>query len=83
MSRDPERERERLRWIPVTERLPGRNEIVIVRDGVRVSVGSYSPMMEDWWSLSGSILRCSTTVTHWMPLPEPPEVEQGEEVTDG
>jgi hypothetical protein len=60
------------RWIPVSERLPERNEIVLAVDQGGVTVGSYSPMLEDWWALHGDRMAPGAVVTHWMPLPEPP-----------
>lgn len=61
------------RWIPVTERLPdypGRFMCYYeVNDygenGHCIDWGMYDP--DDGWYVSG--------VTHWMPLPEPPEEE--------
>lgn len=68
------------RWIPVTERLPG-TEKVLITDGDIVMRGYRRPdgvwkygieLHEVWERLS--IKR----VTHWMPLPEPPkEVQDG------
>jgi len=60
------------RWISVEERLPERNEPVLVVDESGVNVGSYSPMLDDWWSLQGDRMAPGPQVTHWMPLPEPP-----------
>jgi len=76
--------REQLRWIPVGERLPEKNysdigDEVLVKlgyplertaamkfdEGVFYSGGWGSPST-DW----------TDKVTHWMPLPEPPEVEE-------
>jgi hypothetical protein len=67
---------ERLRggWIPTSERLPDRNEIVLATDQDGVTVGSYSPMLDDWWTLHGDRMAPGAVVTHWMPLPEPPEL---------
>lgn len=62
-------------WIPVEERLPERNEIVLAFDQGGVTVGSYSPMLEDWWTLQVDRMAPGAVVTHWMPLPEPPEVK--------
>lgn len=62
------------KWIPVTERLPG-TEKVLITDGEIVMRGYRRPdgvwkygvgLDEVWEKLS---LR---PVTHWMPLPEPP-----------
>lgn len=56
-----------VKWIPVTERLPGIGERVItyrkgygVKENFRSGDGT-------WWS--------GFKITHWMPLPEPPKEE--------
>jgi hypothetical protein len=59
------------KWVSVEERLPERNEQVLVIDECGVTVGSYSPMLEDWWSLRGDRMAPGPVVTHWMPLPSP------------
>lgn len=58
-------------WIPVTERLPDhRTTCLIVDDGV-VVVG-WRNLIGEWYDVAGDRLKY---VTHWMPLPEPPESE--------
>ena len=59
-------------WISVSERLPDRNEIVLATDQDGVTVGSYSPMLDDWWTLHGDRMAPGAVVTNWMPLPKPP-----------
>ena len=68
---------ERSRWIPVTERLPEvwcnveTAELVnymIYSPYFGVDIGSYHAESKTWFCVA---LPC--TVTHWMPLPEPPE----------
>lgn len=54
------------KWIPVSERLPEKSDVVIGYDaihGIRVMFYHYSLLYTNEW-------RC---VTHWMPLPEPPK----------
>lgn len=72
------------RWIPVTERLP-ENGVPVLINYIGNNDGKYHPdgtaAWTDygcfWWD--GSLKDCDTEVavpiTHWMPLPEPPEVE--------
>lgn len=71
---------ERQRWIPVTERLPEVSNSWGVSDIVFCIISDpsgYPPpnpglcvYLEDGrWTCYGQIVR----VTHWMPLPEPPE----------
>ncbi len=60
------------RWIPVTDRLPEENgEFYLVCD---MKTAGYLPdrgMYEDGeWTVQNDPL---FVVTHWMPLPEPPE----------
>lgn len=75
---------ERARWIPVTERLPEEGVPVLINyigtngevyaDGVAVwtECGCF------WWE--GSLADCeedvAVPITHWMPLPAPPEVKK-------
>ena len=63
------------RWISVEERLPEDYEdvVIIMRNGAsswyRVAYREYGG-----WSFGGG-RRVTDEVTHWMPLPEPPEEE--------
>jgi hypothetical protein len=78
VSDDEERER----WIPVTERLPDDNVPVALVAGRAVAAGELYRGL--WYhTLPQLVSRQIAGVTHWMPLPEPPEVEQGEEVNRG
>ena len=71
---------EREKWVPVTERLPEvwRNDetselvnYMIYSPDFGVDIGNYHANAKKWLCMA---LPC--TVTHWMPLPEPPkEVE--------
>lgn len=61
-------------WIPVSERLPEEDEWVLVfsKRGRRpVHDSKLLYVDEDY----GPQWICSHSVTHWMPLPEPPEHE--------
>lgn len=67
------------RWIPVDERLPEvwrsdeTAELVnymIYSPDFGVDIGNYHAKAKKWLCMA---LPC--TVTHWAPLPEPPEVE--------
>ena len=69
--------REKQRWIPVTERLPERDVQVLgwYKDN---PFSQYRPEVVAW-NGNGWVFvyahRYVTNVTHWMPLPEAPEVE--------
>lgn len=67
-------------WIPVTERLPEKEDgKVLVTDGIQVNFSYRNHFYRD----QGGTLRVPANygqgmnVTHWMPLPEPPETEKG------
>lgn len=62
--------RESMRWIPVSERLPEDDTTVLVAGGC-----AYYQSHNGWFTLMGSDAhrRISWVVTHWMPLPKPPE----------
>lgn len=79
LQQEIEKLRSGRRWIPVTERLPEvwRNDetaelvnYMIYSPDFGVDIGSYHAKAKKWFCM---VLPC--TVTHWMPLPEPPEVE--------
>lgn len=61
-------------WIPAAERLPEENAVYMVSafDGHdrRVTFAQWQNRIKRWY-LTGS--RSYWKVTHWMPLPEPPE----------
>ena len=67
------------RWIPVSERLPEEGEVVLayLPKQIDVESGVYAAMLSKLQTLKGTF---STSfgfgfeATHWMPLPEPPEV---------
>jgi hypothetical protein len=62
-------------WIPVSERLPTEelaSVLVYTKDG-GVSEGQYYPTIKSWKQFRWSVE--NATVTHWMPLPKPPESE--------
>lgn len=70
------------RWIPVEERLPEvwRNDktvelvnYMIYSPDFGVDIGNYHAKAKKWLCMA---LPC--TVTHWMPLPSGPEVENAE-----
>ena len=70
------------RWIPVEERLPateswGASKVVL---GIVQNESGYPPpnpcfcvyLGNQQWTIRGQM----ATITHWMPLPEPPEEER-------
>lgn len=77
---------DRTRWIPVTERLPEANEFEEVGGMSKVVLGIakndsgfslFNPCLCVYLSDGRWIFRGKpVTVTHWMPLPEPPEEER-------
>ena len=70
------------RWIPCSERMPKPNEYVLYvwrskNGAVSVLHGWHiENRVENAWHQSGiGMSRSNEEVTHWMPLPEPPESE--------
>lgn len=61
---------EREKWVPVTERLPDQcmDILVVYRDG-HILMGT--AMCDDWIEEDLE----DRKITHWMPLPDGPEVE--------
>lgn len=60
------------KWISVDERLPKDKQYVLIMWNGVLQFGFYKPNRREWVNL---ITGCDTKykVTHWMPLPEPPE----------
>ena len=57
------------KWIPVSERKPDCDR-VLLSDGKNVTIATrYAPGAYDAWDVWEKM------PTHWMPLPEPPEVK--------
>lgn len=54
-------------WISVKDRLPNVGVIVIIPGGCGYRTG------ESWVSAIGEFREINWSVTHWMPLPEPPK----------
>lgn len=67
-------------WIPVTERLPeDRSNVLVVaywHERWGVYMGWCAPERAEWSVHVGIGDRDDVAVTHWMPLPEPPEEER-------
>lgn len=67
------------RWIPVEERLPeDRSDVLVVaywHERWGAYMGWCAPERAAWSVHIGIGDRGDVAVTHWMPLPEPPEVE--------
>lgn len=66
------------KWIPVTERSPeaesgGVSKPVLVTDGDCMAIAEWFNLYEPYWSYTGI-----GDITHWMPLPTPPQAEEGE-----
>ena len=57
-------------WIPVTERLPEDGVDVLTRRAVGMSVEAHCG-----WGWTEDGYHTKWRVTHWMPLPDAPEVE--------
>ena len=77
---DAGREESKPRWIPVTERLPEEHVFVLIRqDDDRIMIAER--VDGDWWYryFAYDVNRWDENeqgaITHWMPLPEPPEEE--------
>ena len=75
VARIAELEAER-RWIPVSERLPLDDGYYWTMD-IFKQEQKYKFSQGKWRDQSGMLVEFSAThVTHWMPLPEPPEVQE-------
>ena len=66
-------ERRSHRWIPVSERLPEDGEVVWLWDGNNLGMGYYLVLTRQFMDRDTPLRRIKPT--HWMPLPNPPEVK--------
>ena len=73
------------RWIPVSERLPELGSPILFYDSIleRINKGTCTAMNSDntnlHWFTDDDLFYFgdrSEYVTHWMPLPQPPEVQE-------
>ena len=69
------------RWIPVSERLPEKSQQVL--GALKSSTGNYNlsrinrvTACDHDWEADGFEISNCWTVTHWMPLPEPPQEQE-------
>lgn len=64
------------KWISVKDKLPKEfQQVIVCREkakGEFVVEAGYKDV-QDWWKVYGTRTK---KVTHWMPLPEPPEAGQ-------
>jgi hypothetical protein len=63
-------------WVSVDDRLPDDIQNVLVTNGLEVTFGWWRPIRYEWCVSifdGGDVV--DDTVTHWMPLPQPPEVD--------
>lgn len=73
---------EKPQWISVKERLPEYDQLVLIWHpdfekpfvGSRVDSGLMDPLY--WWRCEFDMYEPEGIITHWMPLPEPPEEEK-------
>ena len=71
------------RWIPVSERLPkyGKPSLTIYHTKNAISQITIRCLVEDrddklrviWYDIENGLWVNGNNITHWMPLPEPPE----------
>ena len=64
-------------WIPVTERLPEYDSVVLVTDGEDVGTGYRYVLGKigfTGWAVPFADIK-EDDVSHWMPIPEPPKEE--------
>lgn len=70
--------REQAGWIPVSEKLPENKKAVLIWCPMYKNIyTAYLDPSDNTWQHFGSHLHSCSNVTHWMPLPAPPQ-ETGE-----
>lgn len=78
-------ERKTGRWVSVTERLPKTRESILGKKSSEVIVAfrfddgiqgtGTAHTLNGEWVFEDHIIVVARTITHWMPLPEPPKEE--------
>ena len=63
------------KWIPVGERLPELEKDVLAIVDDDIVIGSFGQGWDGEISFDRDEVGSTRYVTHWMPLPEPPEVK--------
>ena len=69
------------KWISIKDRLPEDGEAVLTCKNGLVEVQVYEKKRNGW--INGDWFWSMATVTHWMPLPEPPKEGRDEQHPDG
>ena len=65
LKRIPSADVQPVKWIPVTERLPYAYKKVLTYERIRGIQVNFCNDDGEWW--------IGSKITHWMPLPKPPE----------
>ena len=66
--------REQVRWRKYPEEMPKRDGFYLVLENINQVAGYYHWCKQFGWNTDGGRINIQT-VTHWMPLPQPPEAE--------
>lgn len=79
-----EKYREKYRWVSVEERLPEMYKPVLTCYRTRggTSEAKVRILIYNGWFRAGAVFEPYNHITHWMPLPEPPESEEMTDETD-
>lgn len=74
------------KWIPVTERLPKTRESILGKKSSKVIVAfrfddgtqgtDTAHTLNGEWVFEDHITVVARTITHWMPLPKPPQKDE-------
>lgn len=70
------------KWVSVADRLPDEGDIVLCFEPRKYNqcvtqfIDSKSGFQKEWYEKDGDGFGYHPFITHWMPLPEPPDIEE-------
>jgi hypothetical protein len=65
-----------MEWISIKEKIPEIGMSVLVSDGTQICIAFIQSMNKKFTQINTWDHWIHESITHWMPLPEPPEIRE-------